>query len=173
MKCLIGSFLTAIFFTSIGIAQQPAQPAQPEREERGQQAHWRAQLPGGSFVVGLASITAVSIHEYVVDGAARVTEANISTTSPLVARFYYIEPLVPQAPLGVGQSTVEHMKEKLQEVQERTGTEEVWQKVVKNYPLTTHAGTVEFRLATREQVQNLFRSAERSWLRQQSGTYKP
>jgi len=126
-------------------------------------AFWRCELPGGVFMVSLPTVSLVSVHEYVVDGAARVTELTVGTNTAVVARFYYIEPLVPKSPVGIGQSLVNKAQEKAQDASSRTGMEAVWQKVVKNYPATTHAHTVEFRLENLEQLERIQKSLETAW----------
>jgi hypothetical protein len=126
-------------------------------------AFWKCELPGGTYVVSLPTISSVSTHDYVVDGVARVTELTIAANSSVVARFYYLEPVVPKSPVGLGQSVIDKVQEKIQEGVQRTGVEPVWQKVVKNYPTTTHQHTVEYRLDSVEQVDKLFKSAESAW----------
>jgi len=126
-------------------------------------AFWRCELPGGIYVVSLPAVSSVSTHEYVVDGAVRVTELTIATNTAVVARFYYLEPMVPKSPIGFGQSVIDKAQEKLQEGATRTGMEEVWQKVVKNYPTTTHAHTVEYRLESVDQIKKVEKSLEDAW----------
>ena len=126
-------------------------------------AFWRCELPGGIYVVSLPTIASVSTHEYVVSGAARVTELTIATNSAVVARFYYLEPMVPKSPVGFGQSLIDKAQEKLQEGATRTGMEEVWKKVVKDYPATTHAHTVEYRLDSVDQITKVEKSLEDAW----------
>jgi len=121
---------------------------------------WRATLPGGSFVVALRSMVSVGMQEYVVDGAARVTEVNIDTTGNALARFYYLEPITPQTPMAAGQSLINKAQELATEAVGRTGQEEVWKKVVKSYPSSTHAHTVEFRVGSKEDLKKIFESAE-------------
>ncbi len=133
---------------------------------------WRAELPGGTYIVSLGSITSLSMHEYVVDGAARVTEVSIDTVGSVQARFYFLEPNVPQAPGGIGQSTINFVQEKLTEGAERSGTD-AWKKVVKKYPEATHAHTVEYRLDSKESLTALFKNAETAWLRGRGDTFKP
>ncbi len=120
---------------------------------------WRCNLPGGSYSVALRSIVSVSTHEYMVDGAVRVTEVNIDTTGNSLARFYYIEPNTPASPIGLGTSTIEKAQQLLQEGAERTG-QDVWKKVVKNYPTTTHAHTIEYRVTDKDSLTKLYESAE-------------
>lgn len=126
-------------------------------------AFWRCELQGGVYLVNLGTISSVSIHEYIVDGAAVVTEATISTTGAVVARFYYLEMLTPRSPVGVGQSVIDKAQEKAQELADRTGQGEVLRRVVKNYPTTTHAHTVEYRVDTKEQVKKIYNSLEVAW----------
>ena len=152
-----------------GLSAQDATPTPTPSPNRG---IWRADLPGGTFVVALSSITSISSHEYVVDNAARVTEVTIGTSGAVVARFYFIEPNIPDAPSGIGQSTINFVQEKLQEGADRSGTD-AWKKVVKSYPATTHAHTVEYRLDSKTALQKLQKSAETAWLRGGGPTFKP
>jgi len=118
---------------------------------------WRCQLPGGVYQVAVRSIIAVSQHEYLVDGVARVTEVNVDTAGTLLARFYFLEPATPNVPVGT--EAVKKAQELLTEAADRTG-QDVWKKVAKSYPTTTHARTVEYRLVKKDQLQKLFESAE-------------
>ena len=123
---------------------------------------FRCTLPGGVYEVAIGAIVAVTSHEYVVDGIARVTEVNIDTAGSLLARFYYIEPNTPAAPGGIGSATIEKAQSLLQEASDRSG-QDAWKKVVKNYPTTTHSRTVEYRLASKEQLNKIFASAEEAF----------
>ena len=123
---------------------------------------WRCDLPGGTYEVAIRAILSISTHEYIVDGAARVTEMNIDTPGDLEARFYYIEPVVSDSPLGIGQATLDKVQELAKEAGDRVG-EAPWKKVVKSYPLTTHAHTVEYRLESKAQLQSLFNSADQAF----------
>jgi len=173
------SFPRAVVAFSVGLivwtamlatagAQTPT--PDPDPPERGT---WTAELPGGTYIVMLSAITSVSQHEYLVDGAARVTEVNINTLGPIVARFYFIGPNTPQTPNGIGQSGIDLLEEKANEAKGLVGGDEVWSKVMKSYPTTTHAGTVEYRLPSLETLEKLFNSVERSWLRKKPGKFKP
>ena len=105
---------------------------------------WRCDLPGGTYEVAIRAILAVSMHEYIVDGIARVTEMNIDTPGTMAVRFYYIEPLTTNSPLGIGQATLDKVQELAKEAGERVSPgDSPGDKVVKNYPTTTHAHTVE------------------------------
>lgn len=123
---------------------------------------FRATLPGGTYEVAIRAIVAVTSHEYLVDGVARVTEVNIDTSGQLLARFYYIEPAKPNTPLGVGNAALEQAERLAREALEKTG-QEAWKKVMKNYPTTTHSRTVEYRLESKEQLNSLYSKAEEAF----------
>jgi len=132
---------------------------------------WRCTLPGGSYSVALRAVVSVSTHEYLVDGTVRVTEVNIDTTGSVLARFYYLEPNTPNAPLGIGAGTLEKAQQLLSEAAERSG-QEAWKKVIKNYPTTTHAHTVEYRLTDKSQINTIFASAEEAFRLNRNTTLK-
>lgn len=138
-------------------------------------ALWRCSLPGGTYSVAVRAIVSVSQHEFTVaGGTARVTEANIDTMGNTVARFYYIEPMVPSSPIGLGTSTINKIQDIVNEAGSRvTGGDEPWKKVVKDYPTSTHAHTVEYRLDSKDQVTSVFTSAEAAFRLQKNTTYSP
>ena len=105
-------------------------------------------------------MVAVSTHQYVVDGVARVTEVNVDTTGNAAVRFYYIEPAIPKAPLGVGQSAIDRVSELAKEAAQKTDQDDVWKRVIKTYPTTTHTHTVEYRVGTDAQLKSIFSSAQ-------------
>ena len=128
---------------------------------------FRAKLPGGIYEVAVRAMVAVTSHEYVVDGIARVTEVNVDTQGSLLARFYYIEPTTPNSPLGLGQATIDKAQELLKQATEKTG-QDVWKKVVKNYPTTTHAHTVEYRVESKDELNKIYEAAEEAFRTQKS-----
>jgi hypothetical protein len=130
---------------------------------------FRATLPGGTYAVAVRRIVAVSSHEYVVDVAARVYEVNIDTDGMLLARFYYLEPNSPNLPGGLGTAAVQKTQELLTQAADRSG-EDAWKKVVKNYPATTHAKTVEYRVQSRADLQKIFAAADEAFRMQKAGS---
>jgi hypothetical protein len=108
------------------------------------------------------------MHEYIVDGVARVNEVNVDTTGSMTVRFYFLEPVSPNSPMGFGQSTLDKAKELANEALQRVAPEDAWKRVVKNYPTTTHARTVEYRLESREQLDKIFSSADKAFRDQRS-----
>ena len=159
MKAFCSLFLlAALGTTSLAQTTPPAAPPAPTGD-RAAIKIFRAKLPGGTYEVAVGAIIAVASHEYLVDGIARVTEVNIDTAGSLLARFYYLEPVTPNSPLGIGSAAIETTQRLLKEAAEKTG-QDVWKKVIKNYPTTTHARTVEYRVESLEQLNKIYESAE-------------
>lgn len=131
---------------------------------------WKCTLPGGTYEVALRSITAVSSHEYLIDAGARVTEVNVATNAAMLVRFYYIEPAVT-ATAGPAAALADKAQSLATEALNRTGVD-AWKKVVKNYPTTTHAHTVEYRLESKESLQALFSSVEQAFRLQKPGAFQ-
>jgi hypothetical protein len=128
-------------------------------------ALWRCTLPGGEYLVALRSIASISTHEYIVDGAAQVTELTVATNSSVEARFYYLEPVTNSSTPALGTaSTLQAMQQHVYDLAtSQAGGDPVWEKVIKNYPATTHAHTVEYRLSTKENLQQIYQSLEQAW----------
>lgn len=136
---------------------------------------WKADLPGGSYVVALGAIEAVSLQRYILDGVARVTEVNVTTASEMKPRFYYIEVLPAPVPQNIpgAQLAADRIQSEVQDLSRRTVPgDPIWAKVVKNYPTTTHAGTIEFRLESQAQLQQLYSSLETAWTTGRGGIFK-
>lgn len=144
-----------------------------EPAERSRVSYWKAVLPDGSFLVPHHAITSISKSSYVVDGAIRVTEMSVGTSGSVQGRFYYAELISTESPAGIGQSTINFLEEKSREIKERIGRGEVGEEVVKNYPDTTHAHTVEFLVASPEILDRMLTSLEQSYLRRRNDTFKP
>ncbi len=162
----LAALLSLGLFGLAGRAQTAAAtPAPTGTSTSRPDALWKCVLPGGEYLVALRSIASISSHEYTVDGAARVTEVTVATNSTVEARFYYLEPVIADA------SSASATASTLQAIQQRnydavtsaSGAEPVWEKVVKNYPTTTHAHTVEYRLGSKENLQQIYSSLEQAW----------
>ncbi|HWL52780.1 MAG TPA: hypothetical protein VNQ90_10110 [Chthoniobacteraceae bacterium] len=164
-----------LLFLALASLPAPAQRPSPSPSPRSNPAAsrvalWRCTTPGGTFVVSIPQIVSIGMHEYVVDGAARVTELNIDTTGNALVRYYYLEPITPQTPMAVGQSALTKLKELAEEAASRVDEEETWRKVVKTYPGSTHARTIEFRVDSKEQLTKIFNSADQAFRNQRAGS---
>ena len=113
---------------------------------------WKASLPGGEYMVALNSISSIAKHTYIVDGAARVYEVTVADKSSAIARFYFIEPVTESSPINAGQVVLDRLKSVSKEATERVGAGDVWDQVIKNYPNSTHAKTMEYRLTIKSNI---------------------
>ena len=163
--------LSLVAVITTAIAQNPPQPppTQPPPNPRVNDADaknhfWDCSVPGGNFTIALSKISSVSIHEFNLTGG-RVTEVNVDTEGSVCARFYFMEPLK----IGSTSSAADLVKERVTEIAdtaaERTGTDKVWRKVHKDYPIATHAHTVEYRLQFKEDLQAIHSSVKSAWMR--------
>ncbi len=143
-------------------AQAPTPPT-PFTETDAANNFWDCTLPGGSYTVALNRINVVSIHEFNLTGG-KVTEMNIVTEGAGVARFYYMEPSLPGGGTAAAEIAQARLKELANTAADRTGTDKVWQKVQKDYPLATHAHTIEFRLQNKADLTALHASARKAWM---------
>lgn len=142
-----------------------------------QRGFWRVELPKGIYMVALNNVSSIAMHEYIVDKSARVTELTISTIGTSEGRFYFVEPYVPN-PSGPGASSAQELLDKAQqrakEAADRIGVgDALSSEVIKNYPATTHAHTVEYRLESKEQVKKLFESVEAAVRKNADTTLNP
>ena len=133
---------------------------------------WRCDLPGGTYEVAIRAITSVSSHEYIVDGVARVTEVNVDTQGNMAVRFYHIEANTPKAPQGAGQSALDQLSDLAKEAAQRAGPDEIWKRVIKSYPTTTHTHTIEYRIGSEEQLKKIFTSAQSAFESGRGGILK-
>ncbi len=123
---------------------------------------WQATLPGGHYMVSLDRITAVSRAKYVLDGAVIVDEVTVDTVGQALARFYFISPITDAAPGNAIGALAAHGRELLDKAAAHVGTE-VQNMVIKKYPETTHAKSIEYRLLSEEDLGALLGSVTTAW----------
>jgi hypothetical protein len=123
---------------------------------------WQASVGGGHYMVALDRIASVSRHQYVLDGAAIVDEVTVDTVGQALARFYFIEPITAGVAAGSVSALTERAKQLTDLAANRAGTD-VHNMVVKQYPTTTHAKTIEFRVMSSAQLGSLYESVRTAW----------
>lgn len=131
-------------------------------DAQGTRGFWEAKVGGGDFVVALSRISSVSRHKYVLDGALIVDEVTVDTTGQAMARFYFITPITSGIPGSAASLAAEKALGMVDKAVSTTGSD-MQNMVVKTYPGTTHAKTIEYRLLTQQQLDTLFESAKSAW----------
>ena len=133
-------------------------------EAVGPSRFWQVSVAGGHYMVALDRISSISKHTYVTDGTFRVTEVVIDTNGNSLVRFYYIIPASEDSGSSVGAGLTTRAKEILDKAGERTGVN-ANTVVAKQYPTTTHAKTVEFRIAYEEDLDKLYNNVRKAWIK--------
>ncbi len=141
---------------SFSFAQTPTPTAQ---ETDSNPAFWQAAFDnGGHYLVKLNQITCASKHEYIGNGAARVIEVTIGCDAAVVARFYFLEPLGKDTPVSAGNVIMNRVQDVAKETAGRVSPTIAKLNVVKDYPNTTHAHTVEYVVQTEATLSSLYSS---------------
>jgi hypothetical protein len=125
-------------------------------------AFWQASLPGGHYMVALGRIADISMHEYLLDGQLIVNEVVIDTGGRSIARFYHVKTLAEDSPSATTRRVVEKGQELIDRAGKKAGTD-IHEMVQKNYPTTSHAGMVEYRLMDIRDLQSIYKSVKNAW----------
>lgn len=127
-----------------------------------------------------STITSISLQEYIT-ASFRVVELNIVTDSDALLRIYHSRQLKPgeaqqaladgvQAGTGASPNNIRRpLPTSVQALTEKAAgvTEAVTSStVIKEYPLATHARTVEYRLQTRSELLELYDELKKHWLKE-------
>ena len=121
--------------------------------------YWQASFAnGGHYLVRLDRISSASKQIYISDGSARVVEVNIGADNAVVARFYFLEPAGRDTPIAAGQIIMDRAQDVAKTVASKVSPSAAQLQVVKNYPASTHAHTVEFVLQDEATLDSLYSS---------------
>lgn len=123
---------------------------------------WQAKLADGSFMVALDKITSVSRHKYVLDGSLLIDEVTVDTVGQALTRFYFISPITDATAANSVTGLADRGRELVDKAAERVGTK-VHNMVVKKYPDTSHAKSIEFRILSEKELTALFTSVQTAW----------
>lgn len=144
----------------------PKDPSEQKGDEPTRDGLWDGHFKGGNYTVRCNAIIALSKHEYVSDGVARVVEVNLTLNSAQVVRFYFLEPVKVETTSGTanaGTQALERAKGLVEQAVGRVAPGLTDPKVVKNYPTSTHAHTVEFVLKEEARLNAMFESLQRAF----------
>lgn len=162
--CLVAlsASIMSIAPTSAQTPQQPGTPDTGVTDTAARNPFWQASLGGGHYMVRLDRIASISRHRYLLDGAVIVDEVTVDTAGQALARFYHLTPVSD----AVGNESVQRIagrgREILEQATGRANTD-VQNMVVKKYPDTTHARTIEYRVESAEQLTALYNSLRTAW----------
>lgn len=143
-----------------------------------------------AFYAAESSVRSISLQEYITTGF-RVVEINVVTNGNALLRIYYARTLrAGEATEALGNATaklgvpstsfrpglpanVQALADKAsQKTEEITGDT-----VIKEYPLATHARTIEYRLTSLDELLDLFDKLQKHWLKEpiedESGNTEP
>lgn len=123
---------------------------------------WQATLKGGNYMVALDKITSVSRHKYLLDGTLIVDEVTVDTVGQSLARFYYASPVSEATPRNVAKDAVDRGRELLDKATDHVNVD-VQDMVVKKYPETSHAKSIEYRILTEAELTALYNSVHGAW----------
>ena len=158
-------FLWLAFGHALQAQETPTAPEKPS-DSAGANRFWQATLSGGHYMVALDRISSVSRHKYVLDGTLIVDEVTVDALGQSLARFYFITPISDavkgNGAVGVVSSAVDRGREMIDKAAATAGTA-VHEMVVKKFPETTHAHTVEFRLLSEAELTGLYDSVRGAW----------
>jgi len=173
MKTFFYLFTSLLLFSAGAARAQTLVPGNPAptatadrnsaNEEDSNRSLWQARFQnGGHYMVRLDKIASASRHEYIGNGAARVVEVTIATDSAVVARMYWLTPVVKDTPIAAGQIIVDRAEQLVKQVAGKVSPSIGKLQVVKDYPNTTHAHTVEYALQDITILESLYDSLLRS-----------
>ncbi|PQJ29492.1 hypothetical protein [Rubritalea profundi] len=125
------------------------------------QKFWEANLPGGSYMVSLARISSIGMSTYHVKGAV-VHEVDIETMGAALTRFYVIEALGENNSSNAASNLISRAKQLGSEAGGKVGVDPDTT-VHKDYPLTTHSKTIEFRVIDTDDLGEIYKSISKAW----------
>jgi hypothetical protein len=131
-------------------------------ESEGPRRFWQASLPGGHYMVAIDRIASISMHQYVLDANLLVDEVVVDTNGRGLARFYYVTSVAEASGSAAAGRVVAKGRELLDRAGQRAGTD-VHELAQKNYPTTSHAGMIEYRILDRRDLEELYKSLKNAW----------
>ena len=145
-------------------AQSPSGKRQLVDEET-KDRFWTGSFSSGQYMVSLNHITSVSKQVYILDANLVVYEVNVDTLGCALARFYYVEPFIEGKNSTTLSTLLERSKEVGEKIEERIGSSSVTPQtaVMKQYPTTSHAKTIEYRLMSEKDVNSVYSSLVKAW----------
>ena len=143
-------------------AQDAADTTERAGESAGPSRFWQATLGGGHFMVALDRIASVSRHKYVLDSALIIDEVTVDTVGQALARFYFISPITDETLGNAVSDAAKRGRELVEKAAQRAGGD-LQDMVMKKYPDTSHAKSIEYRILSEAELSSLYNSVRNAW----------
>lgn len=135
-----------------------------EMESDGLKRFWLCKIKGGELMIAVDRIAAISKTQYVLDGGLLVDEVVIETTGgQALNRIYSVRPVTDAMASNTASKIIDRVRDVANERGNRLGTN-LHEMVEKNYPTTSHARTVEFRVVDPQDLDILYSSLKDTWI---------
>lgn len=127
---------------------------------------WIGNFGEGQVIIALDQITSVSKQKYVLDGGYVIREIVVDTNGNNTIRIYFISPVSEESNIAAIRIASDRMQDLLKQGNDRVGSAAIDPNtaVTKNYPTTTHAHTIEFRVANVALLDSVYNSIVSAWL---------
>lgn len=169
--------LILLAFTAVLHAQAPQAPrnptpaAAPAAEENKNDVpqpnrFWQASVGGGHYMVALDRISAISRHKYLLDGSVIVDEVTVDALGQALARFYFLTPVSSAVTGNAAGNAASRVVERARDIVDKTAKDagtDIQNMVIKKFPETTHAHTIEYRVLSAEELTGLYNSVRTAW----------
>ena len=170
---LLNRLLTLLFLFQLSVSAQTTtgrtgteedvpEETQNATDEEDLRRFWQLALPDGNFMVSLDRISSIAKSSYVLDGGLIVTEVTIDTVVNALCRIYQITPTAENGSTSTAKQLTQRARQLTDRASERTGAD-LANMVQKNYPTTTHAKTIEYRVQERSTLDALYGSLSTAW----------
>lgn len=159
-------YFSVLAFISLSFTLAIAQDQQSDEESETSQGlvgFWEIETRTGNFIARLDQISAVSMHEYYIDGSVKVYECSVDTQGGMLARFYYLEPVGAGGGIISNSSALKHLQNVANQTVEKVSGDDPGTLVTKHYPTTTHAKTAEFRFKKASSIKRIYSHARKTW----------
>ena len=127
---------------------------------------WQANVSGGEYMVALDRISAISRHQYVLDGAVLVDEVTVDALGQALVRFYFLSPITDAMGGNATGRAISRVVDRGREVAEGAAGKagiNIENMVVKKFPETTHAKEIEYRVLSEQELSGLYKSVRTAW----------
>lgn len=168
-QSIVGITMAWVSLASPLHGQTPSTPttANQKTEDSVQQNRfWQASVGGGHYMVAIDRISAISRHKYLLDGSIVVDEVTVDAVGQALVRYYFLSPLTDTMKgTGTGAAAarlVDRGREIIERASDITGSN-AQNMVIKKFPETTHAKSIEFRVDSAEELTALYNSLRTAW----------